>query len=490
LFHPLILPADEGSYFRLTYQWLVEQMPLYTGTFDHKPPGVYYLYGLFMTLGGPSVLPIRIGVIVFSWIGAMLAYGFTKRLAVQHPHTSGLAAALTYAVLSCRLTGYNANLEVLFNPLVLATLWLIYEASLERSYRFLLMSGLLAGAVFVIKYTCGATVAALPILWWAWQRSGGTVKGLFSKPVITGVLLFGVAFLVPIALTCLHLYLDGPGVQYVIERTIIRNMAHKEGASGLYKPLAYLYFFGRILGEFALAWLALCLYTYSWRTWGVSQAVLLLGWVATALVSVSFTGHLFDHYLIECLPPLCLMVGLLFGRFLGAQSQPAWVATGLLALVFTPLVADEAKQTWPNLPAYLVAARKGHHIWAGDTNYQIAQYLKKELPPGAYFFAVEGNPTMYVLSGHDVPSSFTYWPMLVRPHFAKVSGLNQPAEVQRLLNLPPTLILAKEQDIAGLAIPNVFPQPIANTIAAEVQKNYVLQDTVAGWWVWKRVDKK
>jgi hypothetical protein len=316
------------------------------------------------------------------------------------------------------------------------------------------------------------------------------LRNLFSKPVLTGIALFGVAFLIPVGLSCLHLTIEGPGVPFVLERTILRNFIHKEGAGSLYKPLQYMYFFGRVIGEYTLGWLALCLFTFSWRTWGINKASLLWGWVVAAALSASFTGHLFDHYVMECLPPLCLMVGLLVGRYLGTQTQPAWVATGLLVLLFGPLAADEAKQTWPSLPADVVAARKGHHIWAGDNTYQIAQYLKKELPPGANFFAVEGNPMMYILSGHDHCSDYTFWPILVQPHLGRVCGLNQLEEIKRILALPPTLILAKEQDIAGLAYPTVFPQPLADCIALEVQKNYVLQDTVAGWWVWKRVEVK
>lgn len=487
-FHPLILPTDEGLYFRIAYQWLVEHTPLYLGAFDHKPPGIYYLYGLLMTLGGPSMLSIRVGTVVFAWAGALLCYGFARRLAVARPHAAGIGAGLAYAILSCRLTGLNANLEIFFSPLIIALLWAVYEASARKDLRLLALSGLLAGIVFVIKYTCGVEAVALPILWWAWQ-SASSFKGIFSRQILVGILLFGLAFLAPVALTCLHLTLDGPGVAALLERTILRNLTHKEGARSLYKPLAYLYFGGRVAAEYALGWLALIGFVAKWDHWGGPKVSLLLGWLAAALVSATFTGHLFDHYVIECLAPLCIMAGLWVDK-LGRSfpTSPSWATMALLAMVFIPLGADEARRQWPNIAADVAAARRGGHIWAGDSNYRLASYLKQQLKPGQYFFAVEGSPTLYLLAGHDLPSDYTYWSFLSSPHFAKVVGLDQAAEINRILALPPRFIVAKERDIAGLGSPGTFVPANAARIQQAVDEHYTLQDTVAGWWVWQRKD--
>ena len=397
-----------------------------------------------------------------------------------------MAAGLAYAILSCRLTGLNGNLEVFFNPLIIALLGMAWQAAQPQTRSPALWmgaAGLLGGAVFMTKYTAGAQALGLPAIWYAGRT---LATGIHRKTLPGAMLLFGLGALVPVAAVCLHFTVEGPGVAFLIERTITRNLAHKAGASGSYKALAYLYFIGRAAGEYALGWAAGAGFLVTHRRWPAATASLLPGWLLAGAVSAGFTGHLFDHYLIECLPPLCLMLGLWVGRLALSLPRTGWAVAGLLTLIFLPLGADEARRQWPALPADVAAWRRGHHIWAGDATFRLANYLNKTLAPGQHFFAVEGSPTLYMMSGRDLPTAYTYWPMLVKPHYGNVSGIDQAAEIGRILRLPPRLIVAREKDIAGMGSPGTFEPALARQIQREVDAQYALRDTVAGWWVWER----
>src|SRR6188474_2442443 len=90
------LERDEGEY-AYTGQLMLQGIPPYKLAYNMKFPGTYAAYALIMALFGQTIVGIHLGLLLINATTILLIFLLGRRLINS---TAGLAAAMTYAVLS------------------------------------------------------------------------------------------------------------------------------------------------------------------------------------------------------------------------------------------------------------------------------------------------------------------------------------------------------------------------------------------------------
>ena len=477
-FHPQILPQDEAAYYRVAKQWL-EGTPIYAGDFDHKPPGIHYIFATAMAMGRHTMLPIRWAAVLFSWLAAVALFGMARRVWLLYgvgealpqagaaapsgtaAQVAGWVAGLLYAACSTRMGGYTANTELFFNPFVVLCLWGVVEAAARPRLPawLLLFAGMAGGYACLIKYPVAAESALAAGLWLMWMRGGRTWAGMLSGRALSGLAILTLGYLVPLAACAAH-FAAGGRLDILIQQSILANLSHR-GATR-HKTVAYVFYYTRTLAEFAPALAGLLWLPFARRALGRSIQVLMGGWLTGAMVSATLTGHPYLHYILEVLPVLCLATGWLAAflaeRFV-ASAREAVTASGLL-LPARPWALGVWLILLPTVPAFFAAGeanlstllgdylawRRTGDLWAPDPAYQVALYMKNHLAPGQIWFGIEASPVQYDLSEHPLPTHYSFWPFLISEHFEHVTGVNQMRELGRLFALKPTYLATPTLD--------------------------------------------
>src|SRR5256885_15150237 len=90
------LERDEGEY-AYAGQLMLQGIPPYKLAYNMKFPGTYAAYAAIMSVFGQTTIGIRLGLLVVNAATIVLIFFLGRRLINS---TAGLAAAVTYAVLS------------------------------------------------------------------------------------------------------------------------------------------------------------------------------------------------------------------------------------------------------------------------------------------------------------------------------------------------------------------------------------------------------
>ena len=102
----------------------------YTTIWDHKPPGIYYLFAAAMSTLGAQMESIRILTCVFVAASCTLLYIIGR--SVFQSTAVGWLAGLFYAAHSIYRGGMAANAEVLFTPFIVMLMPPLYHNGLSR----------------------------------------------------------------------------------------------------------------------------------------------------------------------------------------------------------------------------------------------------------------------------------------------------------------------------------------------------------------------
>src|SRR5258707_1314151 len=163
---PLFEPAwssDAGAYANIGRSLDLGGV-LYSGIWDNKPPGLYWLSAL-ITAGGASALRMQLALSAIVALETLLVFLVTRRLA---SHGIALLAALIFAVVASvpNFSGDQFNAEIAGAlPVLGAMLLLLRRTPIGRGHA--LGAGAMLGAALLFKATFAADVLAglaVPIL--------------------------------------------------------------------------------------------------------------------------------------------------------------------------------------------------------------------------------------------------------------------------------------------------------------------------------------
>jgi len=471
---------------------------LYRDFWDLKPPGVYYLYWLAISVFGHSMLAPRLLDLLFSLATAAAIALIGKRLL-----SLSLGVAAAFLFLSRYALGFDywhtAQGDGLASlPLALAVLAAL-AAERRRSWPLAAASGALIGAAVVIKFTLAALLV-LPLL----------ALLLARRERWSARLLRGAAYLLGCAVVV------GAVVLLVWRAGALRDMIQiiftwnaryaairpAVPASSLipYQTARFL-LGGRHLILSLIGALALVGLADSLRRGAGPLRWLAPAWLAAMLLQVWAQGKYFQYHWLPALPPLGLLAaqGLsTLWRLLTQRLAPR-PARAVAALAALALLAALASGYWVQFhreiryavgalpPAEFLTQFCDRQDYSLPADLEVAAFLRAHSPPGRPAFIWGFEPTIYFLAGLPPATRFISQQPLMAPwsppewrrELLRDLEDKQPDYLLVLHNDFMPWVTMRPYDSAGELV--FFPE-----LTAFIQRDYRLTAVIEDFDIWER----
>jgi len=345
---------------------------LYSGIWDNKPPGLYWL-SASITAGGASVLAMQLALSAIVALSTLLVFLVARRLSSP---PAALLAALVFAVVASvpNFSGDQLNAEIAGAlPVLGAMLLLVRRTPIGRGHA--LGAGVLLGAALLFKATFAADVLAglaVPLLTALAQRRRPGRSDLAATLLVgAGVLLLCGAAAVALAV---HGSLSGLVDVLVHQDPRYATWGQLAGPTGVPPPtygaspgaLLRLVAFSRLLAVVGAGALAAVLLARRGHRGGAAVSF----WLACDLAAAMLDNRALTHYVQQATPALAIAAALLAvamwrrrdpaARLVAVAVLPAvWIV--LLAALFAPR-AEAALATGHHLPQLSLEGASGREL--------------------------------------------------------------------------------------------------------------------------------
>lgn len=409
-----IVHVDEQYYLLVGDRMLHGAWP-YLDLWDRKPVGLFALYAAMRLLPGDGIPAYQLVATLFATATAFVIVRGAERLGASRG--PAVAAGVAYLLWLPLLSGRAGQSPVFYNLFVAAaallTLHLPHWAE-QRRRGTILASGaaacFLAGLAIQTKYTPVVEGGWFGLAHLCYARRAGV-----SWPVLAVSAMAWISLALAPTLAVMAIYAArGPAAFDAFWFANFASVALRRGY-----PAA------KIAGRLAGTWAQLLPFVVAavvvWRTRPRSpETRLAFAWLAAALVAYAMIGAFFDHYALPLLPPLAMIAAGALGR--RRWALPAFFLGGIVMFVVKVLLpADDGSGA--RTVARVVAVNSG-----GECPYVFA-----------------GDSITYYLSGTCVPTSRAFPSTLAYEPERGASGIDETAEVRRILaNRPPVIVTLDE----------------------------------------------
>jgi len=171
-------------------------------------------------------------------------------------------------------------------------------------------------------------------------------------------------------------------------------------------------------------------------------ALLVLPWLAAALLAVVAPWKFYDHYFLILLPPLSLLGAFGLSALVRHVVQPALVRRAFAVLVALVVLTPAAAMMLPRLS-------HGIGLRAGDPIRAIAREATLALGPGDTMYVANWHTLPYALARQAPPTRYAF-PIHLSGYEPGLIGVDADAELARVLALPPGAIIVAV-DVTGVA---------------------------------------
>lgn len=412
-----IIHVDEQFYLLVGQRMLEGAVP-YIDIWDRKPVGLFLLYAGAAALPGDDVLGYQLLATLFVGLTACVVASGARALGASR--SGAFAAGLAYLIWLPLLGGRGGQAPVFYNLFVAlaARLTLRLPGLVERrGIGAIVVNGALAclaaGVAIQVKTTAvfEAAFIGLAHVWWLARTR--------PAAVLPGALLWLAIGVAPTLAVAAAYRAMGPAALdawwFANAQSIFLRPGYPIGEIAM-----------RMLGIVAqLSPLLLCA-AIGWRRRTVrmiGERALAFAWLAAAVVGFVAIGTFFDHYALPLLPPLTMIAGIALGRL--PRVLVGTLLLGLLLLVVErAFIADDA-----------AGAR------------QVAEVIARNSRAGCPYVFM-GDTATYTLSGTCLPTPHAFPNFLAYTTEAGASGLDEAAEMRRILAGRPPLIIASTRKLA------------------------------------------
>lgn len=409
------LGRDQGEFATIGRGILDGGVP-YRDLWNPKPPAVFYVYALAMSILGRTPVAIRAIDFIIVPIMCLGLYWLGKRIDNQR---IGLWAALLFPVFYFTETFWTLtqNDGIVLVPMILGMVC-VFKAvdTSQRSYSALwaFLAGALGAYTIWFKYPFALFIGVQVLAYLLLRRSSIRLSDIGS--FLLGLLLIG-----------------GGGVLYLMSIGAWNDLLESARVTSQYTALTFnLQDFGSLL-ETALG--------FRWQQWGLLAllaggwfVIVWLrgkargaGWIITLLWLLAGTAMMviqakaYDYHWLPMLPPLILMgagginLGIDWLQRIGAEKFS--LVTRYTSHITTfALLGLMTASIWPKALPYITGQEDQvayfHHFQAGefvaDESIQVADYLKQRLAPGDSLFIWGFRPEVYFLSGLNPGCRFIF----------------------------------------------------------------------------------
>jgi len=423
---PTVLPSlynsDEG-YYGIIANDTLDGGTLYRTAVDTKPPGIYYIYvAVFKVAGKNNLLAVHVLAILVVAATALVLRRIGARVGDDW---AGAWSGIGYAVF---VHAYRpgdtlpANTEIFASLFLALSVLAFLQGERKAGWGWMFLSGTLVGMATLIRQpsavTLGAMLAYLVYLWLIprYQSLGGVLAA--GSGVVTGFIavIAGLAWYYQWQgnLHDAYLWAWAFAVRYVESETTFPYVLKRLVTVHLAVMLAW-----GLLWYFGIRQVIETLRSFRRRRAVPTEQVLLILWLVLSYLAIFIGWRFPGHYHLAVLPPLSILAGNAFSRFVAEQRrspQPRWrwIRTGIIgaaalpAIGFLVMAFTVRTQTLDFLPT--------------------VQQIVKETSANDRIFVWGSSPQLYSFSGRQMATRFVSCTHLVGAYASRPREVRDRAE--------------------------------------------------------------
>ncbi|OYW46577.1 MAG: hypothetical protein B7Z33_04155 [Sphingomonadales bacterium 12-68-11] len=388
----------------------------YVDQWDRKPFGLFVIFAIAHWIGGPGPAAYQVLATLSVFGGALLVYALARLLVDRF---AAAVAGVLYMVLVSAYGSYVGQTETFHTPLMLLMLWLVRDWRREDAARRALIAMAIGGVALQIKYTVlpQCLFFGAYALWGQWRR---------GMPIPKLALLasaFAALGVLPTALVGLLYAAIGQfePFWYANFVSFFARLPAPLGRIGNVRPAALLpYAVLLTLGLIA-----------AWRLNPPRDRgtyLLFVAWLLAAIASVLFPSTVYLYYYSALAAPVVLVaLPLLDGRRIVGTVAAIMLVAGGLYLLRIPHRLEITKAERRNVARLTQAIRP--HV---DATREC-------------LYVFDGPTVLYRTTGTCVPTRFVYPDHLNNNLETHSLGVDQVAEVRRILATRPAVIVTADK---------------------------------------------
>lgn len=451
--------GDEMIYLTLG-QAVRQGIPLYSEIHDNKPPLLYltaaFSGSLFMFR---VVLAIwNLMTVFFFW--KLLDHMFPKNIRLQQIATTFFALLTTLPFLE----GNIPNSEIFMIGFSILAFYILLKKRLTNLNIFL--SGCLFSLAALFKIPAAFDVPVIMFYWLATAKLNFKNLLLITKNSI----VLSIGFMFPILITILWYWATGSGKEY-----LVAAFGQNFGYLSSFRPddvqESFLVKNGPLLGRGVMTGIGL-LILFIFRKKLSKQYLFYSSWLILTIFAITLSERPYPHYLIQSIPPLAALIGMLFTL---TTIEQALTILPITAFLIAPLYYDFWH--YKSLPYYerflKYATRQISEEEYRDSfgenvvkDYKIAEYLSSHTSGENKIFVWGDNGSIYALTRMLPPVKFV-------ADYHINDFYSQEQTITDLNTNKPSYIVILESG---------SPFPLLDQF---VEKNYILVKTIDGAQIWK-----
>jgi len=421
--------GDEGIYLVLG-QAIRKGITLYSHIHDNKPPTLYYLAAL-----GQTVFGFRLLLLIFM---APTIYFFHRLSQFFLSQKGSKIATFIFLILTSIpfFEGNIANAEVfMLLPTIVGVLLLVKP---KPKVQNIIFSGFLLGIAFTIKIPVAIEFAFL-CLWLFIDNLDSFQKAFFK---IKNILIFGVAFLLPITFWGIYYYMQGAFIPF-LNASLFQNFGYLSSWSTGTQTSSVSS--GGVVTRFLILLISWALIFLLKNKEIISKKFsFLLFWFSATIFGSLLSGRPYPHYLIQVLPPLTLIIV----ECLDFKEKKKQILSACSLFLFIIIVFKFKFYFYPvfsyysNFYSYTIGQKSKtdyRNYFGSQTNdiYQISDFIKANTNPTDKIFVWGDQAYIYALSNRSPSSKY-----VASYHIADFNGYESTMNKLKA-NLPKFIIYYK-----------------------------------------------
>jgi hypothetical protein len=452
------LERDEGEY-AYAGQLILQGVPPYQEAFNMKLPGTYLAYAASMAVFGQTPTGIHLGLAIVNAATIWLMFLLGRKLLDP---VAGVVAAVTFALMSLSpevlgLAGHATHYVMLPAVGAILVLWHAIERTraaaakagketpvvTRGSLGLLFASGVLFGVAVVMKQH-GAFFGLFGGLFIIWERVSLRVLGVENnglgsrrtprrrvndKPpvdfagLLKELVVYSAGCVLPYLLVCLWLAAAGVFPQFWFW-TVSYGSQYASGLP-LVKAADMVSYTLRVLVSpnlifWVLPWVGALMLWWEERL-DRNHRAFLTGWLVFSIASISVGFYFREHYFIQLLPVVALLVAVAVSRSLQLlqrdQSIELFLALGVMVIsgvaVGAVLIGNGA--IWFTAPPRKAVEDIYRTSLFGDTR-DAAEYIRTNTSAADRIAVIGSEPQIYFYSGRRSATGYIYTYALMETH--------------------------------------------------------------------------
>src|SRR5205809_602341 len=423
---PTLLPSlynsDEG-YYGIIANDTLDGGTLYQTAVDTKPPGIYYIYiAVFKVAGKNNLLAVHVITILVVAATALVVRRIGARAGDDW---AGAWSGIGYAVF---VHAYRpgdtlpANTEIFASLFLALSVLAFLQGERKAGWGWMFLSGTLVGVATLIRQPSAVTLGAmLAYLVYVWliprNQSLGRVLAAGSG-VVTGFIavIAGLAWYYQCQgnLHDAYMWAWAFAVRYVESETTFLYVLKRL----VTLHLAVMLLSG-LLWYFGIRQVVETLRSFRLRRAVPTEPVLLILWLVVSYLAIFIGWRFPGHYHLAVLPPLSILAGQAFSRFVAEQRrspQPRWrwIRAGIIGAAALPAIGFL-------VVAFIVRTQTLDFL-------PTVQQIVKETRPNDRIFVWGSSPQLYSFSGRRMATRFVSCSHLVGAYASRPREVRDRAE--------------------------------------------------------------